>query len=122
MFTGIAPFPIMIAKYAKPKIIYAFDKNKNAIKYAKENIKINNVLDKVELVCTDALNIPQYLKERNVKVDRIIMNLPFSSFNFFSKALQIIKNEGVIHYYEMLTDEDFDVRIKKLEEIIMGYL
>jgi len=117
MFTGVAPFPIMIAKYAKPKIIYAFDKNKNAIKYAKENIKIDNVLDKVELFCTDALNIPAYLKERKIKVDRIIMNLPFSSFNFFSKALQIIKNKGVIHYYEILTDEDLDIRIKKLEEI-----
>jgi tRNA (guanine37-N1)-methyltransferase len=117
MFTGVAPFPIMIAKYAKPKIIYAFDKNKNAIKYAKENIKINNVLDKVELICTDALNIPQYIKERNVKVDRIIMNLPFSSFNFFVKSLQIIKSEGVIHYYEMLTDDNLDIRTKKLEEI-----
>ncbi|PNX49967.1 MAG: hypothetical protein BV456_08325 [Thermoplasmata archaeon M8B2D] len=82
MFTGVAPFPIMIAKYAKPKIIYAFDKNKNAIKYAKENIKINNVLDKIELICTDALNIPQYLKERNMKVDRVIMNLPFSILKF----------------------------------------
>jgi tRNA (guanine37-N1)-methyltransferase len=117
MFTGVAPFPIMIAKYAKPKIIYAFDKNKNAIKYAKENIKINNVLDKVELVCADALNIPQYLKERDIKADRIIMNLPFSSFNFFSKALQIIKKEGVIHYYEMLTDENLEIQIKKLKEI-----
>ena len=117
MFTGVAPFPIMTAKYAKPKIIYAFDKNKYAIKYAKENIKINNVLDKVELVCTDALNIPQYLKERNIKVDRIIMNLPFSNFNFFSKALQIIKNKGVIHYYEILKDDDLDIRSKNLEEI-----
>jgi len=117
MFTGVAPFPIMISKYSKPQIIYAFDKNKNAIKYAKENIKINNVLDKVELICTDALNIPQYLNERNIEVDRIIMNLPFSSFDFFSKALKIIKNEGVIHYYEILTDEDLDIRTKKLEQI-----
>ena len=117
MFTGVAPFPIMIAKYAKPKIIYAFDKNKYAIKYAKENIKINNVLDKVELICIDALNIPQYLKEKNIKIDRIIMNLPFSSFNFFPNALQIIKNEGVIHYYEILTDEILDIRTKNLEEI-----
>jgi len=117
MFTGVAPFPIMIAKYAKPKIIYAFDKNKYAIKYAKENIKINNVLDKVELIYKDALNIPQYLKEKNIKIDRIIMNLPFSSFDFFPNALQIIKNGGVIHYYEILTDEILDIRTKDLEKI-----
>ena len=70
MFTGVAPFPIMIAKYAKPKIIFAFDKNKYAIKYAKENIKINNVLDKVEAICIDALNIPKYLNEKNISTKR----------------------------------------------------
>ena len=31
MFAGVAPFSIMIAKYANPKIIYAIDKNKDAI-------------------------------------------------------------------------------------------
>jgi tRNA (guanine37-N1)-methyltransferase len=117
MFTGVAPFPIMIAKYAKPKIIYAFDKNKYAIKYAKKNIKINNVLDKIELVCIDALNIPKYTKEKNIKADRIIMNLPLSVFDFFPKALQIIGNEAIIHYYEMLTDGNLDIRVKKLEKI-----
>jgi tRNA (guanine37-N1)-methyltransferase len=124
MFTGVAPFSIMIAKYAKPKIIYAFDKNKDAIKYAKENIKINNVLDKVEAVCIDALNIPNYLKEKNVKADRIIMNLPFSVFDFFPKALQTLKNDGAIHYYEILTDESLDERINELKEIAkkQGYI
>ena len=117
MFTGVAPFPIMIAKYAKPKIIYAFDKNKDAIKYAKENIKINNVLDKVEAIYIDALNVPKYLKEKNIKADRIIMNLPFSVFDFFPKALQIIGNKSVIHYYEILTDENLDIRTRKLEGI-----
>ena len=32
MFAGVAPFSIMIARYAKPKIVYAIDKNKEAIK------------------------------------------------------------------------------------------
>jgi tRNA (guanine37-N1)-methyltransferase len=117
MFTGVAPFPIMIAKYAKPKIVYAFDKNKDAIEYAKENIKINNVLDKVELVCIDALNIPKYLKEKNIKADRIIMNLPFQAFDFFPKALQITRKEGLIHYYEILEDKNLDKRINKLKEV-----
>ena len=31
MFAGVAPFSIMIARYAKPKIVYAIDKNKEAI-------------------------------------------------------------------------------------------
>jgi tRNA (guanine37-N1)-methyltransferase len=115
MFTGVAPFPIMIAKYAKPKIIYAFDKNKDAIEYAKDNIRINNVLDKVELVCIDALKIPKYLKERKIKANRVIMNLPFQVFSFFPKALKIIENGGAIHYYGILEDNNIDKRINQLK-------
>ena len=58
MFTGVAPFSIMIAKYADPKHIYAVDKNKNAIRYAQNNINKNNVLDKIELIHDDAEKIP----------------------------------------------------------------
>ena len=36
MFTGVAPFPLMISRYAKPKSIIAVDKNKDAIILAKE--------------------------------------------------------------------------------------
>jgi len=117
MFTGVAPFPIMIAKYANPEIIYAFDKNKHAIEFAKENIKINRVLDKVELIHTDALNIPNFLREKSVKADRVIMNLPFSVFDFYPEALQILDKKGIIHYYEILTEEKLEKRVDNLKKV-----
>jgi tRNA (guanine37-N1)-methyltransferase len=117
MFAGIAPFSIMIAKYAHPKIVYSIDKNKNAIEYAKKNIKKNNVLDKIEVIHADAKNIYTILDQIGVKADRIIMNLPFSSYLFFKYALKIIANSCKIHYYDILKEEKVNRRINDLKKI-----
>jgi tRNA (guanine37-N1)-methyltransferase len=117
MFTGVAPFPVMIAKYANPKIIYAIDKNKHAVEYAKQNTIRNNVLDKIEVINADATDISQVLLKKNVKADRIIMNLPFSAYNFFKNALEIIADTCIIHYYDILKEEEIPERIKNLKKI-----
>ena len=118
MFTGVAPFPVIISKHANPKIIYAIEKNKDAVEYAKENIKINRVLDKVEIIHADAKDIHNILKEKNVSsVNRIIMNLPFSAYLFFEEALKVIKDDGKIHLFDFLKDEAIEERKKYLKEI-----
>jgi tRNA (guanine37-N1)-methyltransferase len=114
MFTGVGPFSIMIAKYANPKIIYALDKNSNAIKYAKKNVTKNNVLDKVEVIHANSKEIEKIIK---VKANRILMNLPFSSHLFFSNALKIMNNICIIHYYDILNINDLEQRINYLKEI-----
>ena len=118
MFTGVAPFSIMIARYANPKIVYSVDKNKNAIKYALENVRLNKVLDKIQLLNIDAEKVSKYVPE---KVDRIIMNLPFSSFSFFRNALEISKNISIIHYYDILKIDEIDKRIIYLEKEAKKY-
>ena len=117
MFAGIAPFSVIIAKYANPKRIYTIDKNEYAVKYAKENIKKNKVLDKIELIQADAINIKHILKNEGVKADRIIMNLPFSSYQFFPYALKIIANTCIIHYYDILKEEKIKERVDELKII-----
>ena len=114
MFAGVAPFSIMIAKYAKPKIIYAIDKNKKAIELAKQNIKKNNILDKIEVIHADAKNLDKILK---VKTDRIIMNLPFSAYKFFTNALKIANDLCEIHYYDVLKEREVQDKINDLEKI-----
>ena len=117
MFAGIAPFSIIIAKYANPKIIYTIDKNQYAIKYAKENIKKNKVLDKIELIQDDAMNIENILQKKGVKADRIIMNLPFASYQFFQYALNIIANTCIINYYDILKEEKIEKRVIELKTL-----
>jgi len=117
MFTGVAPFSIMIAKYADPKIIYAIDKNEDAIKYAKLNIKRNNLLDKVEVIHADAEKVYNILDEKGVKADRIIMNLPFSAYVFFPYALKIIANVCTIYYYDIIKEGETKERVENLKKI-----
>ena len=117
MFAGVAPFPIMIAKHANPKIIYAIDKNIKAVKYAQQNIKRNNVLDKIEVIHADAKKICKILDQKDVKADRIIMNLPFSAYLFFAHALKIMADNCVIHYYDILKEEKICIRLENLKKI-----
>ncbi|UCF11874.1 MAG: class I SAM-dependent methyltransferase family protein [Thermoplasmatales archaeon] len=114
LFTGVAPFSIMIAKYADPKIIYAIDKNKEAVLFAKQNIKKNNVLNKIEVINADAKEIHDILEK---KADRIIMNLPFSAHLFFTYALKIAKTHTIIHYYDILKENKIEDKTDKLKKI-----
>ncbi|MEF8848954.1 MAG: methyltransferase [Candidatus Thermoplasmatota archaeon] len=113
MFTGVAPFAIMIAKHSKPKKITAVDKNPNAIKYAQKNIVQNHVADKIKIYKKDAKKIPETINE---KFDRIIMNLPFKSHKYIKHALKNTKKQATIHLYSILTEEETSKLIKKIEK------
>ena len=117
MFAGVAPFSIMIAKYANPKVIYSLDKNLHAIKYAKRNIKKNKVLDKVEAIHLDVNNISQFINKKGIKADRIVMNLPFLAHLFFKNTLEIINTSCIIHYYDILKEKDIGERINYLKKL-----
>ena len=120
MFTGVAPFPIIIAKYSNPKIIYGIDINKDSIKFARENVRANKLLDKIEIVNSDAKDIKKIFLRKKIKADRIIMNLPFSSYLFFENALDIAKKHCIIHYYDILADEEIQKRLDSLNNISLN--
>ena len=114
MFAGVAPFSIMIARYAKPRVVYAIDKNREAIRLAQENVKQNRVLDMVEVIHADANDINKVIYK---KADRIIMNLPFSAYSFFPLALSIAASISTIHYYDIINEGDIETRIDALKKI-----
>ena len=121
MFAGIAPFSIMIAKYAYPEIIFTFDKNKSAVEFAKKNVKLNNVIDKIEIFFDDSKNVKKILDKKTSKVDRIIMNLPFSAHKYFPYALQLITDKCIIHYYDMIEEKKIENRLNELEKLANKY-
>ena len=114
MFAGVAPFSIMIARFAKPRMVYAIDKNEEAITFARQNIKQNHVLENVELIQGDATEVLKFIP---AKADRIIMNLPFSAHLFFSAALSIAAPVCIVHYYDILQQEEIEKRITALKKI-----
>jgi tRNA (guanine37-N1)-methyltransferase len=110
MFCGVGPFSILIAKSKDVMKVYAIDINERAIEYLKRNIESN----KVKII------VPMHGDSKDMvptleKVDRIIMNLPHSGFDFISVAFSQIKNGGTIHYYEVLENDDKE---KRFEEIL----
>lgn len=114
LFTGVAPFSIMIARYAQPRLIYAIDKNTDAINLAKQNVKQNHVLQTIEVIHADAKDAEKIIP---TKADRIIMNLPFSAHKFFSVALSIAAPICKVHYYDIIQEEDIEGRITALKKI-----
>lgn len=110
MFAGVGSFSILIAKYKEPKKIYAIDVNPDAIMYLKRNIQRNKV-ERVIPILGDAKEKVKNLEE---KCDRIIMNLPFSSHEFFNSALSVLSDEGTIHYYDIIERTEIGKRLKEL--------
>jgi len=95
MFCGIGPFPIVIARNNNVTIT-GVDINENAIKYFKENIKLNK-LKNITAICGDIREVSTSFK---LKFDRIIMNLPGLAYDFLDVAINLIEDGGIINYYE----------------------
>jgi len=102
MFSGIAPYPIVIAKNSKAKEIYGIELNRIASKYAQENIKINK-LSNCFAVQGDVKKIIPKLK---TKFDRVVMARPQLKDDFLDSALKASKEGTIIHFYDFLREDE----------------
>lgn len=107
LFSGVGPYPLVIAKHTKAKLVVGVEKNPIAHEYAVFNCrKFGNI----KLYNEDALNF-----ESDEKFDRVLMPLPKSAENFLDIALKLVKKKGIIHFYDFL--EEKDIPEKALEKI-----
>lgn len=112
MFAGIGPFSILIAKRFSGAIVIAIDKNPLAIKYLKENARLNKVKN-IEIKEGDAKDEVKGISN----ADHVIMNLPHSGLEFLDAAFGIIKKEGIIHFYAIShVDDLFNGILREIEE------
>jgi len=89
MFCGVGPYSIACANAKK---IYSIDINPDGIELLKQNIVLNNFENKIVPILEDVRNV-------DVKGTRVIMNLPKYAHEFVDKALEIVEEGGIIHYY-----------------------
>ena len=101
MFTGVGPFAVLIAATRKVDKLWAVDINETAVRYLRRNIERNGVQG-IEPVCGDAREFVRTVEP----VDRVIMNLPHSSWEFLPDAMAACANDATIHYYEITTDPE----------------
>ena len=113
MFSGAAPYPLVIANNTKCKEVYGIEINPTAHKYALENIKKNKLENKIKLFLGDVTKI---MPKINRKFDRILMPLPKGGENFLGLALKYAKNKGIIHFYDFLHENEFEKAHEKIKK------
>jgi tRNA (guanine37-N1)-methyltransferase len=109
MFAGIGCFTAHLARKAK-KVI-ACDSNPDAIRYLRKNMELNK-LKNVEIIEGDARDV---LREIG-KVDRVVMDLPLSAWDFLDSAMSVVKDGGMIHYYDVARESEISMLERRIEE------
>jgi tRNA wybutosine-synthesizing protein 2 len=122
MFAGIGYFSVPIGRLASPEKIYSIELNPNSIYYLKENLRLNKIEDKFEVIHGDCKEEVDNLIERGVKADRVVMGYLPPPMEFVPWALKIVKNKGIVHYEDILNLDDdkrkheVKERMEKIEE------
>jgi tRNA (guanine37-N1)-methyltransferase len=114
MFSGAAPFPLVIAKNSSAKLIYGIEMNSLAHQYALTNVSLNRLDSRVAIFNGDVRDL---LPKVRKKFDRISMPLPKTGDQFLGLALKKIKDNGVVHLYDFLSEAEFAVVAKNIREI-----
>jgi tRNA (guanine37-N1)-methyltransferase len=114
MFAGVGCFSIVMAKYSNVERVYSVDVNPAAVRYMRENVRINRVYGKVLPMLGEAKEI---IEKRLCHVaNRVLMPLPEKASEYLSCALLcLIKSGGWIHYYDFVharKGEDAVVKVK----------
>lgn len=104
LFAGVAPFSIVIAKSAKPKIVYSVEINREASKFAEENVKLNK-LSNVIVMQGDVKKVIPKLYSKNLEFDRIVMARPQLKDTFLVPVLKVAKKGTIVNYYGFAEDE-----------------
>lgn len=114
MFSGAAPYPVVLSKNTKAKHILGIEINPEGHKYGLENIRLNKCRN-VSLICGDVHEVTPTLVHDNQRYDRIIMPLPKTADEFLDDALSLSKKGTIIHFYDFLDEKNFDDAKKKID-------
>ena len=115
MFAGVSPFGIVIAKNSKAKKVISNEINREANKYAKLNIELNKVKDKVEIVPGDIKKVAKKLSEKKEKFDVIVMPRPQLKESFLKEAFMLSKKNTRIYYYDFCKIDEIDSIVDKIK-------
>jgi tRNA (guanine37-N1)-methyltransferase len=98
LFSGVAPFPLVISAHARPRLVVGIEKNPEAHRYALENLRRNPSPAQVVLYCADAWDLADTLVGR---FDRVLLPLPGGAEPFLPLALAALEGDGWLHFYDM---------------------
>ncbi|MEM2089863.1 MAG: hypothetical protein QXL88_02120 [Candidatus Pacearchaeota archaeon] len=114
MFSGVAPYAIVIAKNAKPKEVTCIELGKEACKYAEENVKINK-LNNIKIIQGDVKKVARKLAKLKKRFDRIVMPRPQLKYDFLQEAFLLAKKGTIIHFHDFVLEKDIEKVKAKIE-------
>ena len=118
MFAGVGPFAITIAKNAQPKEVVGVELNPEAVRYFRENVRLN----KLENVRVYEGDVREVVPKLEGKFDRILMPSPNNAQEFADVAALKAKPGTVIHYYTFAGVEEEKELPERVEELFSPYL
>ncbi len=104
MFSGCAPYPLVLARHSDATQIVGVELNQKAHGFAIYNRDLNKVpYSRIELIHGDVrVEMPRIKRQ----FDRVLMPLPKTSEEFLDVALPKVKSGGTIHLYSFLNAQD----------------
>lgn len=99
MFAGVAPFPIIIAKFANPSRIVSIELGKECCKFARENLRLNKIYSGVDILRGDVKKIVPRMVKKGARFDVIVMPRPNLKESFLKEALMASRKGTLIIYY-----------------------
>lgn len=131
MFAGVAPFSIVIAKNSKAKKVVSVEINKEASKYAKLNVELNKLKDRVDVVQGDIKKIAKKISKGGVNVngdlkfpfkfDVIVMPRPQLKDSFLYEAFILSKKNTRIYYYDFCKIDEINSVLEKIKKEAKKY-
>ncbi len=114
-FSGVAPYPLMIAVHSAASLIVGIEKNPKAHQFALQNCLLNRRrCQQVQLVEGDVVH---HIPRLNMGFDRIILPLPYRSAAYLPLALSVLKPKGWLHFYVMCETHSRDQAIDNLQKL-----
>ena len=116
MFAGVSPYSIVIAKLSKAEIVYSNELNKKANDYAKLNVDLNKLKNRVILVPGDIKRVAEKLSREKMKFDVIVMPRPQLKDSFLKEAFFLSKKGTRVYYYDFCKETEITEVVEKVKK------
>lgn len=106
MFAGIGYFSLPLGKLSPAERIYSIELNPIAYEFLVENIKLNDLEEKLVPILGDSKQEVIKLSSEGVRADRVVMGVFPAPKDFIKPALSLVANSGTLYHYEGVVDRD----------------
>ena len=112
MFSGVAPYPLVLARFNPSWQVTGVEANRAAQDFAVHNVRINKASKQIRLYCGTVEEVVPSLEHH---YDRIVMPLPKSSERYLFLAVENLRENGWLHFYDFQTASHYDDSVAQVK-------